>query len=192
MAALETNPVTMAHFAKRLLSRKNGESDRFCSACHTFASNDGEVGAIASQVLSYEVPSWHFSIVRDGVRNALMTRHCVATFGQERGYWRLALDLRAALRGLGSGVRKERATLRPMAFLKAAEARGPRPDTKRTTAHAQRCVPKGKRGERRRRWRTEQPPERPGRQRNTHLEPPNFYGASITAPALSKLLAASP
>jgi type III protein arginine methyltransferase len=71
IARMETNPVTLAYFAKMLLS--NGKPERaieFARRAITLAPNDGEVESVASQVLSYDVPRWHFSIVRDSARNA--------------------------------------------------------------------------------------------------------------------------
>ena len=71
MTQIETNPVTMAYFAKMLLSQGKSESAiGLARRAMTLAPNDGEIEAVASQVLSYEVPPWHFSIVRDKARNA--------------------------------------------------------------------------------------------------------------------------
>ena len=71
MAQIETNPVTMAYFAKMLLSEGKAESAiEFARRAMMLAPNDGEVEAVTSQVLGHDVPSWHFSIVRDRARNA--------------------------------------------------------------------------------------------------------------------------
>lgn len=35
----------------------------------TLAAGNGEVGAIAAEIMSADVPRWHFDIVRDGLRN---------------------------------------------------------------------------------------------------------------------------
>ena len=71
MAQIETNPVTMAYFAKMLLSEGKAErAIEFARRAVMLAPNDGEVEAVASQVLTHDVPRWHFSIVRDEGRNA--------------------------------------------------------------------------------------------------------------------------
>lgn len=71
IAGLDTNPVTMAHFAKMLLSEgKSDSAIELARRAMMLAPNDGEVEAVASRVLSYDVPNWHFSIVRDVARNA--------------------------------------------------------------------------------------------------------------------------
>jgi type III protein arginine methyltransferase len=65
-----TGPLPMARLARLLLSKGQGEKARgLCARALAIAPNDPELQAIAAEINSYNVPRWHFSIVRDRARN---------------------------------------------------------------------------------------------------------------------------
>jgi type II protein arginine methyltransferase len=64
-------PVMLARLACVLLAK--GETDQareLCAKAVALDSFDGEVRAIAAEVLSYNVPTWYFAMVRDKARHA--------------------------------------------------------------------------------------------------------------------------
>lgn len=70
LSHLADKPVAMARMARVLLAM--GQSERARSLCEravAMAPNEGEVLAIAAEIRSRDVPSWHFSLVRDDTRN---------------------------------------------------------------------------------------------------------------------------
>jgi predicted RNA methylase len=71
MPLAEGNPAAMVQIAH--LMRKDGQRERALSLCHKaldLAPTDAELIGRANRFLSDDVPAWHFSIVRDDVRNA--------------------------------------------------------------------------------------------------------------------------
>ena len=67
----EGNPAAIIQIAH--LMRKDGQRERALSLCHkalALASTDAELVGQVNRFLSGDVPAWHFSIVRDDVRNA--------------------------------------------------------------------------------------------------------------------------
>lgn len=65
------NPAAMIQLAYML--RKDGQPARAVALCEeamTLASSDAAIALQGSRFLSNMVPAWHFSIVRDGARNA--------------------------------------------------------------------------------------------------------------------------
>ncbi|WP_176496466.1 50S ribosomal protein L11 methyltransferase [Sphingomonas sp. HMP6] len=70
-ALVEGQPMAMMALARQLAGA--GHRDRaldLAARALALAPGDGEVRALATEVLSDGVPLWHFSIVRDQVRNA--------------------------------------------------------------------------------------------------------------------------
>lgn len=70
LTQVEGKPIAMVTLAR--LMRKQGDKAicvNLCTRALDLAPNDGEVRAIAAEVLSAGVPQWHFNIVRDAGRN---------------------------------------------------------------------------------------------------------------------------
>jgi protein arginine N-methyltransferase 7 len=70
LTQVEGKPVAMVALAR--LMQKQGDKAlcvKLCTRALDLAPNDGEVRAIAAEVLSADVPQWHFNIVRDIGRN---------------------------------------------------------------------------------------------------------------------------
>jgi protein arginine N-methyltransferase 7 len=71
IARVEKSPANLARLAKLVLANdRPARAVALARRALALAPNDGEVGSIASAVLRFSVPEWHFSIVRDEVRNA--------------------------------------------------------------------------------------------------------------------------
>jgi predicted O-methyltransferase YrrM len=71
IAQASNNPQALLTLAHHLMA--TGESDRAVSLAlqaRSLAPNDSEIDMLARGVLSQNVPTWHFSIVRDELRNA--------------------------------------------------------------------------------------------------------------------------
>lgn len=71
IAQAPNHPKALLTLAHHLMA--TGESDRAVSLAlqaRSLAPNDSEIDMLARGVLSQNVPSWHFSIVRDDLRNA--------------------------------------------------------------------------------------------------------------------------
>jgi SAM-dependent methyltransferase len=72
IADIETSPLTMAYFARMLLSQGRAErAAELAIRAMSLKPGDAELREVASQVLSFDLPKWHFSIVRDAARNAV-------------------------------------------------------------------------------------------------------------------------
>lgn len=92
---MEGNPLTLAYFAKVLLAKGKTEGAiELARRALMLAPGNGEVEAVASRVLSNDVPSWHFSIVRDCSRNT----------AYEEALHRHAQGKRVLEIGAGSGI----------------------------------------------------------------------------------------
>ena len=71
IAQAPNHPQALLTLAHHLMA--TGESDRAVSLAlqaRSLAPNDSEIDMLARRVLSQNVPTWHFSIVRDDLRNA--------------------------------------------------------------------------------------------------------------------------
>ena len=67
---VEGKPLAMVHLAR--LFQADGQSERaldLCLRARAAAPDDAEVATLVASVLSTNVPSWHFRIVRDEARN---------------------------------------------------------------------------------------------------------------------------
>jgi protein-L-isoaspartate O-methyltransferase len=63
-------PVVLVRLACLLLAKGEGERAReLCARAVALAPRNGEVHAIAAEVLSHEVPNWYFVMVRDRARH---------------------------------------------------------------------------------------------------------------------------
>jgi predicted O-methyltransferase YrrM len=68
---VEGRPIAMVHLARQLLADGDalGAVD-LCRRAGAFAPGDPEVATLAADVLSTNVPSWHFHLLRDDDRNS--------------------------------------------------------------------------------------------------------------------------
>ena len=69
------------------LMRKDGQRERALSLCHkalVLAPSDAELIGQAIRLLSTDVPAWHFSIVRDDVRNSAYDARCAVLYAPIR------------------------------------------------------------------------------------------------------------
>src|SRR5262245_27922181 len=67
---VEGKPLAMAHLARQL--QADGQPERaldLCLRAREAAPDDEELAPLVTSILSTNVPSWHFRIVRDEVRN---------------------------------------------------------------------------------------------------------------------------
>jgi protein arginine N-methyltransferase 7 len=68
-------PVTMARLACVLLAKGRGAHAReLCARAVALDPENGEVHALAAEVLSHDVPAWHFRLLQDSVRHKLYER----------------------------------------------------------------------------------------------------------------------
>ncbi len=70
LPAVEGKPLAMAHLARLL--QAEGQAERamdLCLRARAAAPGSEELAALVSSILSADVPSWHFRIVRDDIRN---------------------------------------------------------------------------------------------------------------------------
>jgi predicted nicotinamide N-methyase len=68
---VDGKPAAMLHLARLL--REEGQPGRAIELCRNalaLSTEDPELRSLAAEVMSIGIPSWHFSIVRDKVRNA--------------------------------------------------------------------------------------------------------------------------
>lgn len=70
IARAAQKPTALLALARTLLAKGDGAKARELAAqATTAAADDPEVRALAAEIMSYSVPNWHFSIVRDKIRN---------------------------------------------------------------------------------------------------------------------------
>lgn len=71
IAKIEKSPAALVRLANILLSSgRTARAVELARRALSLAPEDGEVQSVATAVLRESVPAWHFSIVRDEVRNA--------------------------------------------------------------------------------------------------------------------------
>jgi type II protein arginine methyltransferase len=70
IARAAENPIALLSLARTLLAKGDGEkAHALATQARAAAPDDPQVRALAAEVLSHSVPPWHFSIVRDEIRN---------------------------------------------------------------------------------------------------------------------------
>lgn len=72
LAEVAGQPLRMVRLAHMLVAVKQepAKARQLCSEALALAPDDPEVAILASEVLCADIPTWHFSLVRDDARNA--------------------------------------------------------------------------------------------------------------------------
>jgi protein arginine N-methyltransferase 7 len=72
LAQVAGNPLRMVRLAHMLVAVKQepAKARELCTQALALAPDDPEVATLAAEVLCADIPTWHFSLVRDTARNA--------------------------------------------------------------------------------------------------------------------------